>query len=604
MCAPVKEGEIRKLSRTIICSLVFPLRAIVLEAGDFAPPEGYIHRQAIQFKETGKLSEEAIRFALPDSISAAVALDTLKAVQKLLHRKLGYYRSRVASHRWIRSPKGKVSGLEVRIQPGKLTRLGRIEVRGASPAEKRKLLELCPLSPGDAVTEKRIEKTLETIVRFYAGRGYPFCVSRVAEVGWESHDGLALVFSIERGKFVRIGRIHINGANQTRPEIIKRIAALAEGEPYNEKRIERAVERLLVSGLFSRASRPRVTAGAEAGLADLHLSLREFPAHRIEAAIGSGGGGRTSGLAGVVRIGLSNLFGTAREASINWQRPRKEWVSLQLAYREPWLAHLPIGLEAVFSQQVRDSLYTNTGGRIALSSELTDRLRVDLGTEYSEASPGSETYSFAESSTFWAVTGQAAWSNFTRVFNPAAGFEFTGKASAGSRRTDSGPRRELRTMLRMGLYQPLAPRSHILAVACGFGLVSRGQSAPEDIPYHARIPIGGALGASDGAMVRGHLEEEARGRRVGWMNLEYRYIIGENNRLFAFYDLGAAQLSATARNYLPGEESASWRTEYFQGYGAGLQLESRLGLLQLSIAFTPEKGPGGGRLHLRLAESF
>ena len=583
---------------------MFLLWATVLGAGDFTPPEGFIRCEAIQFKETGKLSEEAIRLALPDSIPAALVLDTLEAVQKLLHRKLGYYRSRIVSHRWIRSLRSKVSGLEVRIEPGEVTRLGRMEVRGASPLEKRKLLELCQLSPGDAVTEKRMEKTLEAIVRFYAGRGYPFCVSRVAEVGWESHGGLALVFSIERGRFVRIGRIHINGANQTRPEIVKRITALAEGEPYNEKRIERAVERLLVSGLFSQASRPRVSAGAEPGLADLHLSLREFPAHRIEAAIGSGGGGRTSGLAGVVRIDLSNLFGTARKASINWQRPRKEWVSLQLAYREPWLAHLPIGLEAAFSQHVRDSLYTNTGGRIALSSELTDRLRVDLGTEYSEASPGSETYLLAESSTFWAVTGKAAWSNVTRPLNPAAGFELSGKAAAGTRRTDSGRMRELRTMLRMGLYQPLAPRSHILALACGLGLVSRGQSAPEDIPYHARIPIGGALGASDGAMVRGHIEEEARGRRVGWMNLEYRYLIGENNRLFAFYDLGAAGLSATARNYLPGEKSTSWRTKYFQGYGAGLQLESRLGLLQLSIAFTPEKGPGGGRLHLRLAEGF
>lgn len=584
--------------------MVFLLWAAVLRAADFAPPEGCIRSEAIRFIDAGKLSEKAVRFALPDSIPAAVALDTLEAVQKLLHRKLGYYRSRIALHRWIRSPEGKLSGLEVRIEPGKVTRLGRVELKGASPLEKRKLLELCQFSPGDAVTEKRVEKTLEAITRFYAGRGYPFCVSHVAEVGWESHGGLALVFSVERGRFVRIGRIHIKGANQTRPEIVKRIAALAEGEPYNEKRIERASERLLGSGLFSRAGRPRVTAGAEPGLADLHLSLREFPAHRIEAGIGSGGGGGTSGLAGVVRIGLSNLFGSAREVSLDWQRPRKEWASLQLAYREPWLGHLPIGLEAAFSQQVRDSLYTNTGGRIAISSELTERLRVYLGTEYSQASPGSETYLFAESSTFWAVTGQAAWSNVTKVFNPSAGFEFSGKASAGRRRTNSGRRRELRTMLGMALYRPLAPRFHVLALACGCGLVSRGQSTPEEIPYHARIPIGGVLKAGDGAMVRGHLEEEARGRRVGWMNLEYRYLIGENNRLFAFYDLGAAQVSAMAKNNLPGDGSTIWSTEYFQGYGAGLQLESRLGLLQISIAFTPEKGPGGGRLHLRFAESF
>ena len=159
-------------------------------------------------------------------------------------------------------------------------------------------------------------------------------------------------------------------------------------------------------------------------------------------------------------------------------------------------------------------------------------------------------------------------------------------------------------MLGTSLYQPLGRRNHIMAASAGFGLVSRGRSAPQEIPYHARIPIGGVVDTGQGAMVRGHLEEEARGRRVGWLNLEYRYLIGENNRLFAFYDLGAAEISASVRNNTNGQEITGWITESFQGYGAGLQVESRLGLLQLSIAFAPERGPGGGRVHLRLAESF
>jgi len=597
-----KEGQIKILSRKFIPALVIFLSVSAPGAArDTTVPEGYIRREAVRFKDSGKLSEQAVRRLLPDSLPAPVALDTLEALQRLLHRKLGYYHSRISSHRWIRSEKGRPGGLEVRIQPGEPTRLSRMEVQGAGPAEKRKLLELCPLSPGDAVTEKRVENTLETITRFYAGRGYPFCVSRVAQVGWESPTGLALVFSIDRGRYVRIGRIQIKGTQQTRPEIVKRIAALFEGEPYDEKRLERASERLLRSGLFSRASRPRVSAGAGPGLADLHLSLREFPAHHIEAAVGSGGAG---GLAGVVRIRLSNLFGTARSASIRWQRPRKEWLSLQLAYREPWLGNLPIALEADFSQQVRDSLYTNTGGRIAFSSGLTDRLRVDLGAEYSKASPGSETCLFAESSTFWAVTGKAAWSNITRPLNPASGIELSGRAAAGARRTDSGQSRELRTMLGMSFYQPIARRSHIMAVSAGFGLVSRGRSTPQEIPYHARIPVGGVIEAGQGAMVRGHLEEQARGRRIGWMNLEYRYLIGENSRLYAFYDLGAAEISASPSDASTKQGNAGWKRNNLQGYGAGLQIESRLGLLQLSIAFTPERGLGGGRVHLRMAESF
>ena len=87
---------------------------------------------------------------------------------------------------------------------------------------------------------------------------------------------------------------------------------------------------------------------------------------------------------------------------------------------------------------------------------------------------------------------------------------------------------------------------------------------------------------------------------MGWLNLEYRLLMGGDNRVFAFYDFGDAEVPGLSTK----EGSSSWDTRHLQGYGAGMQIESRLGLVNLSLAFSPGKGLSEGRLHIELAERF
>ena len=590
----VVAGKYSSLFR--ITPLLFTLLfgTLALPARVNAASGDYVKREAILFKQTGRLSESALRSALPDSLPSTSAADTIEAVQRRLHRQQGYYSSRLVSARPEKSSAGPAVRPEVIIESGPATRLGRLALRGVETSEEAGLLGRSALTLGATVSAARVENTLKEFSGFYADRGYPFCAARVVETVWDSLGRLGLTVGIERGRLVRIGRITVEGARGTRPAVVKRLSGLEEGAPYSERLIQRSGERLLASGLFNRAEPPAVSAGANENLADVRLRLGEYPAYRIEAALGAGAGesgGR--GLAGMVRVDLANLFGTARSALIDWQRPRADWVSLRLGYHEPWLAGTAYSLDASFGQQVRDSLYTDTGARIEIGTQLGDRLRVGLGASYSKASPGSETDIYGERSTAWSVTGKAVWKNVLRPLNPSSGFEIALDGAVGRRRIGTAEERELRSQARFAGYAPLSPVSHVLALLGGFGLVSRGASTPAEIPLHARIPVGGIL--AGGATVRGHLEEEVRARRAGWLNLEYRYLTGPASRLFAFYDLAAAQ---------PGSAGGLWRVEWLQGFGAGILVDSRLGQVSLSAAFSPEKGLGEGRLHLNLAEHF
>ena len=332
----------------------------------------------------------------------------------------------------------------------------------------------------------------------------------------------------------------------------------------------------------------------------------EHPANRLEAALGSGGGAGSATLAGFVRIRLGNLFGTARACLIDWERPRESWSSLQVEYHEPWLLGKNLSLDLGYGQSLRDSTYTTSHGWVRLSKDFTDRLDLGLGAGYEKTSPGSETYTGAESSRHWSVSGSLHWSNILRPLNPQSGLELSVSAAAGRRRLEGKDLREVRLKLYSACYRPLARLPHQAAFGVGYAQVAVGRSSVKEIPYHARLPIGGAAEGGSRPMVRGHIEEAWRGRKVAWANLEYRYLVGENSRLFAFYDIGAAQVpqTPTLANAVSGQPVPGWRTQSLQGFGAGLQLESQLGIMGIAVAFSPDRGLGNGRIHLRLAERF
>ena len=471
-------------------------------------------------------------------------------------------------------------------------RVASVEITGVGGVERQRIIRSLGLNPGAELGERKISAAMERIVRHFADRGYPFCTAGLTGLDL-AEDGRAVVsFTVDRGRFVRLGEVNIR-TGRTRPDILRRLTGLAPGEPYSERTVERARGRLLASGLFRRVDSVRINRGRSEALADIALEAEEFPGSRIEAALGTGGG-NSRGIAGLVSLRMNNLFGTARTASLNWRRPAVDWQSLEVGYREPWLAGFPLAVEFSFSQQVRDSLFSQTGAEVALDAEMGDRFRAGLGVVYSSVSPGSETWTAAESSRLWAVSGRAVWSNILPPVNPSEGFRIAAAGSIGNRRVSGVDSREVRATVDGELYRRIGLAHHVAALSGGVSLVSRGDGTPGEIPWHARIPVGGTL--AGGVPVRGHPEETTRAVRSAWLGIEYRLLTGDTGRLFVFYDLAVIEQAS--------QQTGSWRTSALHGIGGGIQAGTRLGLLEIAVAVDPERGPGEGRVHVRLAESF
>jgi len=565
-------------------------------AADGSSP--WLRREGLRLAGGCALEESALRDALPDSFRAVDAQALVDSVQRALHADRGYYASCLLSLETLSD------GLRLRLESGPRARIERVSLNADAFPEQESLGPFLAGCHGLAAGRAGVSLALERLARAAADRGYPFCRVELSGVTLDSTArSLALTVRLEPGRRCRLGEVSFPGLSVTRPAVALRLSGLEPGEDYRESELRAARRRLLRSGLFREAGQPRVAPGRNPWRADVSLPLREAPASRLDAALGSGGAAGASTVSGYFHLELANLFGTARQARVSWEHPRRDWSSLEVSYREPWLLGSGLTLEATLSQSLRDSLYSSTSAALLLSVPAGACGRLGLGARYERTSPGSETWELSQGGSLWGVEGLYERTDLDNPYNPRLGSRVTATASAGRSSVEAVSLREIRAALELRAYHPVTRGLPVAALAAGYGFVSRGSSSVAELPYQSRIPVGG-VSREGGPAVRGHPEEELRARRVFWLSLEQRWPVGELGRVFLFYDLCAAQAPDTPERAPGGQETARWETATLQGYGAGMQLESRLGLLGLALGFQPGHGPGQARLHLSLSELF
>ncbi len=112
------------------------------------------------------------------------------------------------------------------------------------------------------------------------------------------------------------------------------------------------------------------------------------------------------------------------------------------------------------------------------------------------------------------------------------------------------------------------------------------------------------LGASDrywlggASSIRGYGESMYPAVKALWSAVEYRFLTGETSRVFVFADTG----------YLENREKFEGlfrkKTRTLIGYGFGLRIESRAGMLGFDYGLGRGDSPGDGKLHVSMRTEF
>ena len=327
-----------------------------------------------------RMSEDRVRGWLVTR--AGISLDSLLLRQDLRrilegYRDAGYWQAAVAPPEVGLSEKG--ASVRFRVEEGRLTRVASVEVTGNRQIALDALLEAMASRPGTPLVSRHLEADMDALLRVYENRGYPYAALR-PEVGIEPGKDLAQVrVAIEEGPFVRVDTIRFTGNRVTRAGVLLREMRLAPGEPYDQRRVDRALQALRRLPFLLEVRGATLEQEGNTGRWALVVAVREASATRVEGGLSyaPGPGGLTHALTGTFTLDFDNLLGTGRGGHVSWGRQGPAASDLNLRYRELWVLGHPLSAEVDLMVRQRPGYVENSVGAglvLALSPDLGVRV--------------------------------------------------------------------------------------------------------------------------------------------------------------------------------------------------------------------------------------
>ena len=494
-----------------------------------------------------------------------VAVDSA-LLRKDVHRILKGYQARGFWRVAVAFPRIAMRGGDATVTfgvtEGVRTRVASVEVRGDLVFDQS---EAFGLTRGMVLLESDLEQRLDRLLRFYEDRGYPFCALR-PDVQFDS-DSARVQVVVSPGPLVHVDVVRFEGNETTREDVLLRHISFVAGEVYDQRRVDTFVRQLQSLPFIDRVYTPElVSTGDEMALV---IGVEESRHTRIEGVLGVGSG---QSLTGEIALDVLNFSGGGREGYALWSRQGVGLSNLRVSYREPYVLNSPLSGWGAVEMVARTGYVTHRFGGGA-DVAVGEGARFFGGVAHRRVLPDSAGLGFFEAERMWSLESGV---RFDRRGQALGGWKAEirgeiGEVSDGVRRVQWGVDGQV--------FLPVGRQSVIVGRARAFWVGQEG-----DVPQSAGIWLGGAQS------LRGYREEMFWGTNAGWVNVEWRWLLGPKARLFAFVDAGR----------IAGAGSRSWPVSY----GLGLLANGRMGAVGVDYGLPRGESLGQGMVHVRMVSAF
>lgn len=444
---------------------------------------------------------------------------------------------------------------------------------------------------------------LNNVLTGLARAGHPlasFALDSVTvQEGSNEDSRLALLhFKLDPGPVVRLDSIAVHGNKVTRPNVLLRELPIQPGDEFNLENVESIPGRLLRLG-FLKAVAPPQLRRTSAGRYLLDLTVTEGNSNFLNGVAGynPGSGGEKGFLTGLIDLKFGNLLGTGRLVNARWEKRSRATQELGLRYREPWVAGWPLHLAGGFQQLIQDTLYVER--RWELTAEIPAGGRLTLIGQLLRATVSPDSLAAVQlglpESRVASVAAGLRYDSRDDLINPRSGVYYATSLETGRKRVavSAGRQSFSRKKLTIDFEWLLPVRwSQVLSLAL------RGREVTSGEPYLAitdQIRFGGAT------TLRGYREEQFRGSRVAWSNLEYRYLLSRQSRAFVFLDVGYYFREEPVAGAAPELATSE---AFKRSYGLGARVDTPLGIVGLDYGLGEGDDLLNGKVHVSLVNSF
>lgn len=236
-----------------------------------------------------------------------VAEDVRRVVA--FYRQRGFYQAEAAADAAVAGD-GPAVDVTITVVEGPPVAVGAVDVRIAGPRlpDHDAVVAALPVVAGERFDEGAYAEASRQLKRAYREAGHARVqVERHARVDLDTHTA-DVTYTVTPGPESVFGEVHVIGADAVDPDVVRAEVAFAPGDPFDEKALDRTVDQLQATRLFTSV-RLEERAGTSRAV-DVEVHVREAPPRDVRLGLGYDTDEGARAIAGWRHY---NFFGGARQ---------------------------------------------------------------------------------------------------------------------------------------------------------------------------------------------------------------------------------------------------------------------------------------------------
>lgn len=476
------------------------------------------------------------------------------------------------------------------IQKNERFRFGRIEVKAEGFDYG--------ISTGGFFSVERLQNENQRLVAHYENKGYPLVEVQIRKIepDYSSHT-VDVAIGVDAGERWFAEELLLTPTRKVGQDFVMMASGYRDSlliTPQNLREIRRNINN---TGYFDEVGEPELL--VKDGKKTIFIPLTERNPNFFDGLVGFvPTPDNRSQIVGEAELGLANAFTDGSMINFAFQRLNPEESRLNIGYEQFFIAGLPLDISGSFMFFQQDTNYQQRQFELEGRYRATSSLSLTGSVNLNSVTANDDVPGFTE------IDGESnvgffgfEYNTLNHPFVSTSGLNLSVSFGLGTKRVsldDSGlgvgDERIRQRILKgsAGWYLPFRP-NQVFLVEGNFYFMDAGQFTLSDL-----IRFGGANS------FRGYEEEQFQASRMGWGNVEYRYLVNRNSYLFGF---------ATAGGYHRPElitdiNQQLKKTEFLYSSGFGLSYRTAVGQLRFSYALSPQQDLGNGKIHFGIVTSI
>jgi len=514
----------------------------------------------------------------------------------------GYLFARIDSAQTIYDTDSSHVSLVIYGHSGEQVHFGRIHIQTDSLPEED-YSRLLTIREGDVYSNKAVKREINKLLNFAADNGFLYAKVKTAGLDIYKKEKQAfadLRLHVQENKKIYIKNYLLKGNSYTADYVILRELGINPGSRYSKKIIEIIPQRLLRLEIFKDVKKPQILAAGDDSIY-VQIEVEEGNATVFDGVVGyipeqTGSQTNQDGyFTGQLDLTFKNLFGSARKFEVHWKKPDRLSEEFFISYTESWLFNFPLNLNFGLERIVQDTTFIKWDYALNLNLRLFRDFYITGSIGRKTATPDSAASRDLRLLKNEVTNIEVGIEYDTRDYriNPRSGLYLVNTYAYGLKR-NLGPEYLLveDNVKRVDQLQTL--KAHFewyynLWTNQVFGLRLIGMQVSG-----AQLQLTDYFWFGGFQSLRGYRERQFRGDIVAWANLEYRFVLGRNSRVFLFNDWG----------FYNDPDVNSGKNEILPGYGAGVRFETPLGILGVDYGLGRDDNFSQGKIHFGIINRF